>query len=65
MDTTAVRNEMAEGIVKVWVNGFPNKKATPLQVEIPWGRDVNRTPKMACMQTPFTSDMLILTDVCQ
>ena len=47
MDTTAVRNEMAEGIVKVWVNGFPNKKATPLQVEIPRGGDVNRTPKMA------------------
>ena len=54
--------DKAEGKVKVWVNGFPNKKATPLQVEIPWGRDVNRTPKMACMQTPFTSDMLISTE---
>ena len=30
MDTTAVRNEMAEGIVKVWVNGFPNKKSHAL-----------------------------------
>ena len=30
-----------------WVNGFPVEKATPLQVEIPRGRDVNRTPKMA------------------
>ena len=31
MDTTAVKNEiMAEGIVKVWVNGFPNKKSHAL-----------------------------------